>query len=84
MEVRVCERKRSGSAWKEAIYLKDVFGPSLGIPIQKVRVDPVTIRDPDRDNALCRMYGVFVTIPDDFVDAQMSSLTAIVASWRIR
>lgn len=84
MEIRVSERRKSEAAWTEAIYLKDVFGPSLGIPILKVRVDPVTIRDPDRGNHLHRMYGVIVTVPDEFVDGQTSSLAAIVDSWRIR
>jgi Tfp pilus assembly PilM family ATPase len=84
MEVRVCAVKRSDDAWKKAIYLKDEFGPMMDIPIERVRVDSVVVAEPERGNRPRRMHAVFVTVPDDFVDRQMSSLTAIVASWRIR
>lgn len=84
MEVRVDAKRRSGTAWKVAIYLKDIFGPRAGIPIEKVGVRPVVIRDPDRDNHLHRMYGVFVTVPDEFVTSRMSDEAAIIASWTIR
>jgi hypothetical protein len=84
MEVRVCAVKRSGDAWKKAIYLKDEFGPMMDIPIERVGVREVEVVDQDRGGKVRRMQGVFVTVPDDFVDAQMSSLTAIVASWRIK
>jgi hypothetical protein len=84
MEVRVDAKRHSETAWKEAIYLKDVFGPRMGIPIEKVGVRPVVIRDPDRGNKIRRMYGVFVTIPDEYAEARMTDEAAIVASWQIR
>lgn len=81
MEIRVCERKRSGVAWKEAIYLKEVFGPRMGIPIVKVGVREVDVVDQDQAGRVRRMHGVFVTVPDEYVAERMGDGSAIVASW---